>query len=45
MILDRFLVYGVLYWEVRDFLVRVVLSGNIDEFIVLLEVKYFFLFF
>lgn len=41
MTLDRFLVYGVLYREVRDSLARAILSGNTDELIASLEVKHF----
>ena len=40
MTLDRFLVYGVLYREVRDSLARAMLSSNTDELIASLEVKH-----
>ena len=38
MTLDRFLVYGVLYRELRDSLARAILTGNTDELIASLEV-------
>ena len=40
MTLDRFLVNGGLYREVRDSLARSILSGNTDELIASLEVKH-----
>lgn len=39
MTLDRFLVYGDLYRDVRDSLARAILSDNTDELIASLEVK------
>lgn len=39
MTLDRFLVYGELYREVRDALARAILSDNTDELIASLEVN------
>ena len=40
MALDRFLVYGVLYRDIRDSLARAILSVNTDELIASLEVKF-----
>ena len=39
MTLDRFLVYGERYREVRDALARAILSDNTDELIASLEVN------